>query len=190
MSNQQQQQQQQQKPSAITSFTVEFGDDTNRSVIVSTTRQHLRGHWGLAKLYARDGGGPDAGRAMSAMPEIPGIHMRVYSDGRVVTYDPLEDMPELLDRINRVMRSAAAIWSGQPITFVPRSETRLDRDHYTTLVEELKRKVESGTARVVTGDWPAKLPGRELFDVFSNGRKVKYKDQFEDWANALDRTTD
>lgn len=179
-------------PKAAVSFTVELGDDNNRSITLSCLRQRCRGRWSISTLHARPQGGRDVGQAMSAMPDVPGI--RVHVDGRSNSYrlyDPLWDDPSLLDRINNVARRARL--SGASVPFAPVEEVtaKADDDLFKTLVDELVRKVKDGQARVVEGKLPTErqieqLPGRLLNDPLNSGRKPKYRDEVAEWERDLD----
>lgn len=186
------QQQAQRKQATPKSFTVEFGDDGNRTIMIATLRERVRGSWSLAKLHARPQGGRDVGRVMTAMPNIPGLRMRVHMSGKVEIFDPLENQPDVLDQINRVRRQATAIYDGRPAQAVPRREMTLDRNRLTTLVLELKRKAESGSCHLVDGtEFPPDdaLSGKRLFDPMNSGRKPMYHEEFEGWAERIDRNS-
>ena len=105
--------------------------------------------------------------------------------------DPLEHDPTLLETINAVAQKARSIWKGAPYKAVPTTELVLSTDLLVTLLKELQRKLEAGQIEVVKGKLPsdeqiAKVPGRELYDPWNNGRKPTYVDEVEGWHQRLD----
>lgn len=129
---------------------------------------------------------------MTGMPDIPGLRMKIIpKDHKAILYDPLEDDPDRIARINRVAERARAIYKGAPFTFVPASEFELNPDMLKTLLIELNRKVDTRCCVVVDGTLPglddiAKLDGRQLYDPWNNGRKPTYVDEVDDWMGRLD----
>lgn len=180
-----------QRSSGVAEFTVEFGDERNRSVVVSTFREKMRGHFSMKKFYDSEAGGRDIGAAMQRVPDIPGQFMRVIpKDRQVIVYDPWENKPQEWRRLNASLADALPVRSGNygPI---PRQERTLSDDQLKTLVIELVRKCESGTARVVKGTLPSNreiesMPGRQLHDPLNSGRKPRYQDEREAWESRLD----
>jgi len=178
----------------VAEFTVEFGDAKNRSVLIKTIRQTVRGHFSLSKFYSSDQGGRDVGPAMQRTPDIPGLFMCVSpKDSKVVIYDPWEKKQDMWDRLNAALKTAHAARGGiyGP---VERSEMILSQDQIKTLCHELAQKVEGGVARVVKGTIPAAkqitgMPGRLLNDPMNSGRKPRYVDEVEGWEQRLDSTT-
>jgi len=176
-------------------FTVECGDDNNRTITINTLKLRLRGRWSQTTLHKRETGGRDLGNAMSAMPDIPGICIAVVpSRLKVLIFDPLETNVALTERINSVLSKAASVrTSGRPVTFVPRVEQTLDADTFKTLVLELAQKIESRSIIVVDGTMPTKqeaesLEGRRLNDPWnSSARKPKYADQVAAYDSDVER---
>lgn len=179
--------------SAVAEFTVEFGDARNRSVIIKTIRQTVRGHFSLRKFYETETGGRSIGAAMQRVPDIPGLFMAVDpKNKRAVIYDPWEKKPEMWERLNASLKEALAAKAG---TYGPvaRSEMTLSADQIKTLCIELAKKIESGSARVVKGTLPTAaqleaMPGRELYDPMNSGRKPRYVDEVEKWQQRIDST--
>lgn len=183
------------KGPAKAAFTVEFADENCRNMTIKTLRLKVRGRFSLATLQAREIGGRDVGAAMSQMPEIPGLRIRIVpKDLKIVIFDPLEKNEELVERINKVFKAARGGATTQEYKAVERTEMDLEKqpDKFKTLICELARMKESGTIKVHDGKFPTedeieKMPGRELFDPGNDGRKCRYKDEYEEWAAGLDR---
>jgi hypothetical protein len=173
---------------------VEFGDAKNRSVVIKTIRQTVRGHFSLRKFYETDQGGRDVGPSMQRVPDIPGLFMCVSpKDDRAIIYDPWEKKPEMWDKLNGALRGAHAARGGK-YGPVERSEMTLSKDQIKTLCLEMIKKVEGGVARVVKGTLPTlkqvqSMPGRELYDTMNSGRKPRYVDEVAGWEQRLDSTT-
>ena len=75
---------------------------------------------------------------------------------------------------------------------VPESEIELNNDLLVSLLLELRRKEAAGQLRVVEGRMPSldtiqRLPGRELYDPWNNGRKPTYADEVPAWQQRLDQ---
>lgn len=184
------------KPRATTpqldQFTVEFGDIYNRNPSLNTFRLRVRGSWSTYKLHQRPEGGRDVGEIMNRMPEVPGQRLTInVKKGTALLFDPLEDNPGLLDKVNATMRSGRIAAGSQRFTFVPRSEFACSADEMKTLLLELLVKQEERSITVVEGRLPTKeevaaLPGRQLADPWNNGRKPKYQDEMEDWARGIE----
>lgn len=176
----------------MAAFTVEFGDTYCRNGTLSCFRVRVRGSWSITKLHQRPIGGRDIGSAMSSMPAIPGQRLRVEpKEMKAYLEDPLEDEPELLETINAVAQKARSIWKGAPFKAVPTTELVLSPDLLVTLILELHRKLEAGQLTTVKGKLPTaemieKIPGRELYDPWNNGRKPTYADEVEGWHQRLD----
>ena len=176
---------------AVAEFTIEFGDNKNRTIVIATIRQKARGHFSLRKFYQGDGGGRDIGPAMQRVPDIPGLFMRIKpKDGKAILYDPWEDKPEEWKRVNEALTTAHAARGGKygPVL---RSEMSLTPDQMKTLVLEAVRLVEDDMARVVKGALPTakqieKMPGRQLFDPLNSGRKPRYVEDVAEWEQRID----
>lgn len=173
-------------------FKVEFGDNYLRNHTIATFRLRVRGSWSITALHQRPIGGRDIGAAMSAMPAIPGQTLRVEPrEMKAYVEDPLADDPSLLESINAVAQKARSIWKGAPFKAVPVTELILSSDLLKTLIMELYRKLEAGHIKVLEGKLPNreqvdKLPGRELYDPWNNGRKPTYTDEVGAWHQRLD----
>jgi hypothetical protein len=183
------------KPPTKPAFTVEFGDDNCRNMVLKTLRLKVRGRWSLAILQSREIGGRDVGAAMSQMPEIPGLRLRVIpKELKIAIFDPLESKPELVERINRVFKAARGGASTTPYKAVERVEQDFskDPDKFKTLICELARMKDAGTVKMHDGKFPTeaeidKMPGRELYDPGGDARTCRYRDEFPEWSASLDR---
>ena len=179
----------------VAPFTVELGDDNNRTITVDTLKLRLRGHWKKGNFFNRKGGGRDIGATMMQMPDLPGIRLAVNPrEGTVRIYDPLADDKELVEQANRVMDHAYAAkqWGGK-LTFVEEVLTPLDPDQMKTLLLEISRSVH-GKCPVMTvfqGEVPKaeqlkEQPGRELYDMWSsNEDRPRYVDQVSAWKERM-----
>jgi len=133
------------------------------------------------------------GPAMTGMPAIPGIRLRVKpSEMKAYLEDPLADQPELVDRINRVARGAPSIkarsadWKP-----VPTRTFTLTPDTLKTLILELLRKQEAKQIRMIKGKLPSeqtidRLEGRQLNDPWNSARKPRYADEVPAWREKLE----
>lgn len=179
-----------------TEFIVEFGDDWNRNPRIQTLTTPVRGQWSLTSLFQRDGvnGGPDVGQNMTSMPDVPGQCLKVSPrQGKVVLFDPLEQQPELLEKISTVLnkrRGTSAMNTKR--TFVKNLERTLNPDQMKTLLIELIRKEDEGTIhRVIKGNLPTMnevdaMDGYQLHDVGSgNAYKPKYAKDADGWAREI-----
>jgi hypothetical protein len=173
-------------------FTVEFGDLYCRNFTIACLHLRVRGAWSITRLHQRPIGGRDIGSAMSSMPAIPGQRLRIVPK-ELVAYleDPLAEDPELLASINKVAQNARSIQRGAPWKAVPTTELRLSNDLLVTLILELHRKLEAGCIEVIAGRLPTiaqvqKIPGRELYDPWNNGRKPMYVDEVAGWQQRLE----
>lgn len=175
----------------LEAFTVEFGDLYCRNHTINCLRLNVRGAWSITRLHQRPIGGRDVGPAMGSMPAIPGQRLRIVPrEMRAFLEDPLQDDPDLMARINRVSEHARSTYQGVPYTPVPAIELQLTSDMLVTLLLELHRKLESQCIEVVKGRLPtieqvSKLPGRELYDPWNNGRKPTYVDEVAGWETRL-----
>ena len=175
----------------LPSFTVEFGDDRNRTITLNVTRQQVRGKFSLLNLMRGEGGARQVGEKMSGMPDIPGIRMKVEpKELRFTLYDPLEKKPELLQQINGVLKRGLIV--GTESTFVPKVEQLLSLDEMKSLLMELDQKRDSGCLEVVQGELPLKgelesLPGDELYDPWSsNPNKPPLKKDADAWRRRVE----
>lgn len=170
---------------SLPSFTVEFGDACCRTITINTLKLRVRGAFAISTLHKRDQGGRDIGAAMARMPDIPG--MRLAFDGRTRQarlFDPLEESPDLLARINAVSKAAPAIIkTSREWTFVPATTHDFSNaDRLKTLLHELALKRESKSLTIIEGDLPTlemldAIPGRRLNDPWnSSAIKPRYAD--------------
>jgi hypothetical protein len=171
-------------------FTVECGDDKARTICLDHMRMHLRGRWSRSFFPGRGLG------ILNNMPDIPGMYINLNPRQRkLVISDPLSENKRLLDDINKVatgdggfqLKSMFANWS-------PRESMvheKLDEDLVVSLMIEIATKVYGSSPCMlkVPGSEPptlkqieaaqksGKLPGRELYDPWSNSQdKPRYKE--------------
>jgi len=177
----------------VREFTVEFGDECNRTITINTLRLRVRGSWSLEALHRRPQGGRDVGAAMQSMPAIPGLRMKVVPRlKRAILYDPLDERPELLDRINKVARTA--LHNATPYRPQERVEHNLTDDALKSLLRDLRMlQDECHALKVVEGELPdhetiAALPGRELYDPWYSGHaQPRFRDDIEAWMRDMER---
>ena len=187
--------QQQTKPlsaaNRLPEFTVEFGDDSNRTITLDVFQTRVRGRWQRDKIIGRVLG------AMGQMPDIPGIRMRVVpKEKKVVLYDPLDEDAKLMSRINATWSACQVISTGQPFRGLQDGEHSMGEhqmrdDEFKTLLFELRRKEESGALRVIEGRIPdeeaiEQIAGRKLYDLWNRGRHPKYEDEVPEWITGLE----
>lgn len=173
-------------------FTVELGNSRNSKITIDTLKSRFRGHFSLAKLHNRPGGGRDVG-AMSAMPEIQGIHLEVDpTQSTVRIYDPLIDKKEVLDQVNGVLARNGIKGSG--FKAIEETTRKLNENELKTLCIELRLRVEQKKAKVREGVLPTdeqieRMPGEELFDPWSESHtQPKLKKDWPAYARKVQQT--
>lgn len=187
------------QPIDIAPFEVEAGDVNNSSLIpIDTLTMRIRGAWDNAN-YAATKYQPSLG-GIGQMPRIPGVRVAVnVRRGLVRVYDPLANDPDLCKKIEGVLSNPdnATImpWGGEKVRPWDTSEISLDADKMKSLLLELARKTREPQAvrtyNVVNGEVPTveavnNLPGREIYDPWSNSReKPRYVDQVDAWQERL-----
>lgn len=173
-------------------FTVEFGDNYCRNHVINCLRVRARGAWSVTRLHQREIGGRDIGTGMSTMPAIPGLRLRVVPrEMKAYLEDPLTDDPTLMEQINSAIRKNPSVYKGVPYKPVETTTLNLSNDLLVTLLFELHRKLDEEQIVLTKGRLPKteqinKLPGRELYDPWNNGRKPTYVDQVGEWHERLD----
>jgi hypothetical protein len=175
--------------------TLEFGDECCRQITINTLKMRVRGKFSLRTLASRPVGARDVGRVMNNMPDVPGLRIKLYfRDRRYVIYDPLEKDKTALARINAAA-SGAMLTAGADYEPVGESKGQLDENQWKTLILELARKNDgtdsSKSCWEVEGKMPTtaqaeQLKGRRLNDPWNGGRKPRYHDEVEEWAESLD----
>ena len=129
---------------------IEFGNDTNGNILFGVTGEVMRGRWSPASPSLR---GMTSSAGMNQMPELPGMRLAVDSDDMVMTItDPLGE-PEnagLLDEANRVLKGVFSTTSKAADKVV----RELSQDEYKTLLYWMRRLLDSGDARTVSGSVP------------------------------------
>ncbi len=156
----------------IQPFTVEFGDEANRDILISTLSAVYRGAWKKSNYFRQDKQtgehiGQDIGTA-NMIPDVPGQRME-FQPGKlsVRIFDPLADNKELLDDFNRGRRRHRQTQE----TLEPMRESVETRDvnKFKTLVREIVGMVNNGSATLVDGKLPLigdidKMDGRYIVD--------------------------
>lgn len=172
-------------------FEVEFGDSNCRNfIIVNLDRLRVRGAWSVAKMSQRPEGARELGNSMVKMPSIPGqrLQMQFHDDGssRVVIYDPLENDPQTVERVNNLRKEIPAL-IGADWGATEKIERDLDQDRTVTLLFELVRMAAADKLKVTKGELPTpdqikNLPGEELWDpgdTMTNHHR--YKTDYQQW---------
>lgn len=158
-------------------FTVEVSTHNSGSWHSIVLGETYRGKWSRHKLGTLAN---SINIEMSAMPDIPGIRLKITpKTSKVEIFDPLEDQEELRKRIADTMKkSMLGINANAKIEAVKRSEKTLDADTFKTFVLEIYRSFHkiNPVLELVSGEMPSEddidaLPGRELYDVRSPFRK-------------------
>lgn len=186
-------------------FILEVGDDYGRNILISSLKnmQPLRGEFNPARFQNRKTveGKPMPGKppfiaGISGVPPIPGMRLVVdVQAGEVTVLDPLADDPDLLARIEELLRNGLRINSDSKLGAMKPQTIELNDDEMKTLLLELYDHLHTGSAKIVKGQFPEskedieeQMPGRELFDVRSSlNRKPKYKDELDAWERGLER---
>lgn len=175
-------------------FTVEFSTPNCGRVTINTLQLVVEGEFSIPKLHARDGGCRNANVDMARMPEIPGCRMKVVPRTKTVTlFDPIENDPKLLARVNDAARRAHLKGDERWAKRMEKVEHKLDDDRFKSLMRDLVQLREGNALKVVDGEMPTmeqvnELPGRVLFDQWNNSpTKPVYADEFQDWARRVDR---
>lgn len=173
-------------------FTVEFGDVYCRNHTLNTPpfQTQVRGAFSLATMARRPEGMRDVGVIGMRIPDLPGQRLSVDPSRKTARlFDPCEEGAgkAALDRYNAVAKEAPNL----PRNYgpVPAVEHKLNDDQLKTLIFEIKQKLEHGNAKLVDGTFPAdgdieRLPGREMYDQWNQGRKPRYRDQVEEWEQS------
>lgn len=182
------------RPAHADFFEVEIGDSCNRSVHLSSIKVNLRGKFSVSNITSREGGGRQIGEALLNMPDIPGMRVKVdLTNGAYTIYDPLNNNPMLLDRINGIADKVPILRGPKvkPVETINAHEQ--DPDRFKTLVLQLIRLVNDGMGKVTDGLMPKEesleaLPGRELFDPNSNSHaKPRYVKDYYKWSQEIDK---
>ncbi len=184
---------------SLHTFTVEFGDDAGRNIMISALQLTMRGAWDRQRMASRkdSNGRPLGVRTMSdhmnRMPDIPGQRMEVDTKKLTVRiFDPL--VGDELSYAGSVLDDAL-LMSGKR-EYIPQPEVVHDlqrnEDTFKTLMVELQYKLANGMARIVDGAFPANadlhaLPGRQLHDPGNSSPKCRYEEDYPEYVKTLDR---
>lgn len=178
-----------------------YSSSNNANVIVqSIPGCRLRGQMGPGKVKKDPVTGdeyvPGSGEVFGRYPSAPGQQLHVNPaklSYRVI--DPLNDDPDLLDRIQRkVAAHSSIIQNDVELRGVPNSEGKLDKDRIKTLCREMVWLVQNDMARVVKGPLPDMediegLPGDFLLNPGSQvpNSQPRYEKDYDAWVSRLNR---
>ncbi len=171
-------------------FTVEFCLPNMRQASIAVLQMtHIRSRIQKEKVTPR---GIFAER-YADFPDVPGERMQVIPNRRtIVFFDPLENMPELVERANDVIHRGQDIRPERGGWRPPKPQKSvLSDDVLKTLIVELAEYAARGEVEVVEGTMPtaeeiAALPGRKIYDPWNQGRKPRYEDEAEEWMRRID----
>ena len=130
---------------------------------------------------------------LGAFPKTPGMQLHVNNSLREVRIvDPLNDMPQVLERINQFAQQQSIRSSGQVIKGVPTREEKLDKHSIKSLNREMYNLVNLGHAKVCMGQLPTleeidALPGEYLTNPGSrvpNGMP-RFEKDMEAWVDRM-----
>lgn len=164
--------------SRLGEIVIEMGDDRNRRFLYAPTGQELRGWWKKANLI-----GMTMDQRMTQMPDLPGMYVCLdCKRARLRILDPL-NAPEnkgLLAQAQAVHKDVFRTNAGPETDKVEEglNETRLKTNLYW-----MRRLVDSGSARIVSGDLPTLeqievLPGMTRAEAWnSSARARKYREE-------------
>lgn len=182
-------------------FVVEFGDPCCRQITINTLMLTVRGSWSMEKLHAREPRGPDTPRGcrsanqdFAGMPPIPGMRLKVVPRTKTaVLYDPLENDPRLLARIQSAAERAHLKGTQRWIAN-ERVEHKLTDHKFKSLLRDLVMlRDECEALKVVDGEMPTpeqidELPGEYEYDPWSNSPgKPKFRSQVDEWQRSLEK---
>jgi len=164
--------------SRLGEIVIEMGDDRNRRFLYPPTGQELRGWWKKANLI-----GMTMDQRMTQMPDLPGLYVCLdCKRARLRILDPL-NAPEnkgLLAQAQAVHKEVFRVNAGPETDKVEEglNETRLKTNLYW-----MRRLVESGSARIVSGELPTleqieTMPGMTRAEAWnSSARARKYREE-------------
>ncbi|MDZ4688502.1 MAG: hypothetical protein SH850_25795 [Planctomycetaceae bacterium] len=126
---------------------VEIDGPQNQGLMFGPLQRRLRGRFDSSRLLRMDDGA--AGVAREWPEPIPGQRLRLDLDGAAAVVEPLHDAEHatIKEKLNK-----------RGSTFAPAVET-IATVHVPTWVYWLRRAVEAGHARIVSGQLPEKLTG-------------------------------
>jgi hypothetical protein len=164
--------------SRLGEIVIEMGDDRNRRFLYAPTGQELRGWWKKANLI-----GMTMDQRMTQMPDLPGMYICLdCKRARLRVLDPL-NAPEnkgLLAQAQAVHKDVFRTNAG-PET--DKLEEGLNDTRLKTNLYWMRRLVDSGSARIVSGELPTleqieTLPGMTRAEVWnSSARARKYREE-------------
>ena len=165
---------------------IEFGDSRNRVFAWGPTMEILRGKWTRTNLNS-----DELVEELAAMPDIPGMRIRInYDRRRAVVYDPLA-LPEnkpLADKISALIKERFRRNEG-PAQPVERND--MDKDDLKTWLFWMVRRVKGKAAVLTAGELPSyeeieKLPGKTRIAFYdSSSRACKWREEFDAFTNAI-----
>lgn len=193
---------------SVPEFTIELGDECNRSWFIIAAMQGLRvrGRWSLEALHTRTDpsvgrlgepiGSRDVGEAMQAMPTCPGQHMVISpSKLTVEVKESSRGDDALWRRINVAARKGKVNISDMDLAPMAKDVThKLDKHQMKSLLREiLMMHEEKQCVTVVKGRLPRKdevegMAGDFLFDPMNTGgSKPRFRKDYEAWREKVDR---
>lgn len=133
----------------MSEVVIECCTPKNQDVMFQPTSETYRGNWSNAKIP-----GTEMRPAIRQMPEIPGIHIAVDKENRTCrTYDPLDKDKDVWERINGILEENPHQFSKmKPWPEVLHEDC--DDNQVKTWLWWMRRLVDSGKARVRTGELP------------------------------------
>lgn len=164
--------------SRLGEIVIELGDDRNRRFLYAPTGQELRGWWKKANLI-----GMTMDQRMTQMPDLPGMYVCLdCKRARLRILDPL-NAPEnkgLLAQAQAVHKEVFRTNAG-PET--DKTEEGLNETRLKTNLYWMRRLVDSGSARIISGELPTleqieTLPGMTRAEAWnSSARARKYREE-------------
>ncbi len=166
---------------------VEFGDERNRQFAWGPGGQiMLRGAWSKVNLRS-----DELVEFIATMPNIPGQRVRVcYGRKMAVIYDPLalEKNREECEKLQAIIEKCWGRKEG-PVKEVVKQD--MDSDDLKTWLYWMRRFVDNGKARVITGDLPTirdiqALPGRTRMSMYDNSsRACRWQEEYDTFTDSI-----
>lgn len=147
-----------------TPIVVEISCPKNRQVLFPFTMQKLRGRWSLAKLAGRS-----TSSALSHMPDIPGMRMKLDCKSRTLTvWDPLGD-EENEDLRERVLGIDKDVFGTQRKPHPTVVKEKLDDNDLKTILAWIAAAHDGKKLRNEGG---GKIPSKEAVEAMPGRREI------------------